>query len=484
MHHDEGVNGLFMTALFRTGYYHYDPANYHGPTLYYFGLLTSTFNSVFYGKAGLSTFAVRLVPALFGIGIVWLLFGLRRQIGPVGAVTAALLIAVSPGAVFFSRYFIHEILFVFFTLGLLMAVVRYREAGLARSLILAAISAALLFATKETSVITFAVLILAFGFMRGLLYGKERLISRSVAANRAVHREVEARKPASANREQLKKWLPIAALVFIAVSVLFYSSFLTNFPQGVYDSLRTYKYWTKTSRTDDVHRWFTYLDWLVREEFPTLALGAIGTAIAFYKARHPFAIFSAFWALGMLCVYSYLPYKTPWLTLNIVLPLAIVAGYGVQQWYDRKDRKRASLAPTLAVIAICVAAAASLYQAIDLSFVRYDDDSIPYVYAHTRRNFVSLIDEVESVAARNQGTHTGIVVMAPEYWPLPWYLRDYPNAGYWGRVVPTSEPIVIASEPQSAEVDKTLGNSYRRYDTYDMRPGVRLVLYLRQDQRP
>src|SRR5215467_16224381 len=32
LHHDEGVNGMFMTTLFRSGYYHYDPSNYHGPT--------------------------------------------------------------------------------------------------------------------------------------------------------------------------------------------------------------------------------------------------------------------------------------------------------------------------------------------------------------------------------------------------------------------------------------------------------------------
>jgi hypothetical protein len=34
LHHDEGVNGLFLVNLFRTGYYHYDPSNYHGPSLY------------------------------------------------------------------------------------------------------------------------------------------------------------------------------------------------------------------------------------------------------------------------------------------------------------------------------------------------------------------------------------------------------------------------------------------------------------------
>src|SRR5215471_2018340 len=59
LHHDEGVNGQFLTNLFRTGYYHYDPANFHGPTLYYFGCITAGVNTLFFGKAGLSTVAIR-----------------------------------------------------------------------------------------------------------------------------------------------------------------------------------------------------------------------------------------------------------------------------------------------------------------------------------------------------------------------------------------------------------------------------------------
>src|SRR5207302_259424 len=85
LHHDEGVNGIFMASMFRRGFYHYDPANYHSPTLYYFGLLTTTLNSFLYGKYGLSTFAVRLVPALFGIGMVWLVLYFRRSIGMFGS---------------------------------------------------------------------------------------------------------------------------------------------------------------------------------------------------------------------------------------------------------------------------------------------------------------------------------------------------------------------------------------------------------------
>src|SRR5689334_10290749 len=163
MHHDEGVNGFFLTNLFRKGVYHYDPANYHGPTLYYFALVVTKINGLLFGQqAGLSTVAVRLVPVIFGVGTVWLVLCLRRNIGTLGALAAAVFIALSPGHVFISRYFIHESHFVFFTLGIVVAVVRYYETADPLYLLLTSVSAALLFATKETAIISVGVLVLAF----------------------------------------------------------------------------------------------------------------------------------------------------------------------------------------------------------------------------------------------------------------------------------------------------------------------------------
>lgn len=106
LHHDEGVNGFFLARLLREGVYQYDPANYHGPTLYY---LTLPFAALL----GVGTFTVRLVTVLSGTGSIWLILLLRRRTGEVGALAAAALIAVSPGAVYLSRYFIHEALFLF-----------------------------------------------------------------------------------------------------------------------------------------------------------------------------------------------------------------------------------------------------------------------------------------------------------------------------------------------------------------------------------
>src|SRR3990172_12723623 len=38
-HSDEGVNSFFLLNLYNNNYYHYDPSNYHGPFLYYIGLI-------------------------------------------------------------------------------------------------------------------------------------------------------------------------------------------------------------------------------------------------------------------------------------------------------------------------------------------------------------------------------------------------------------------------------------------------------------
>src|SRR6476660_7660392 len=128
LHHDEGVNGNFLVRLVREGFYHYDPANYHGPTLYYFAAVVAWILRPFVGaEASLSTTGIRLVPALFGLATIALFFTLRRNLGTIATLSAAFLLAVSPGAVYLSRYFIHETLFVFFTVGIVVALLKYSE---------------------------------------------------------------------------------------------------------------------------------------------------------------------------------------------------------------------------------------------------------------------------------------------------------------------------------------------------------------------
>src|SRR5215467_14845801 len=77
-----------------------------------------------------------------------------RCIGSIGALSAALLVALSPGAVFMSRYFIHESVFMFAGLAALVAALRYYETGTAAYLMLAFAAFGAMCATKETFIIS------------------------------------------------------------------------------------------------------------------------------------------------------------------------------------------------------------------------------------------------------------------------------------------------------------------------------------------
>ncbi len=72
--------------------------------------------------------------------------------------------------------------------------------------------------------------------------------------------------------------------------------------------------------------------------------------------------------MGIFTAYSLVPYKTPWLVLSIILPFTIMVGYLIGEAYQ----------PGLRAFTAMIAGAAivfSLYQAIDVSFVNYDNDA-------------------------------------------------------------------------------------------------------------
>jgi uncharacterized protein (TIGR03663 family) len=524
LHHDEGVNGNFLVRLVREGAYHYDPANYHGPTLYYFAAVFPWILRLLFGpnaqnNYGLTTVAIRCVPALFGIATIGLVLTLRRNLGTIATLSAALLLAISPGAVYLSRYFIHETLFVFFTLGLVVAALKFYEQARPLYLILASISAALLFATKETAIISAGVLVIALiitpvyrslvGAAGASVGAKKKKRKHSVADNtfaNFVDRVGGAGK--------LATWIGVALLLFIAINVLFYSSFIT-YRQGVYDSLKTFQFWQKTGKEAHVHPFITYVWWLLLQESPLLFLGAMGALLALRTAAKSFALFAALWAFGLIAAYSLIAYKTPWLCLSFLVPLALSGGTVLEWIYQELGRWEADHRKRVLAMAVVLLLATGVlpglartsdqkqihwktfipsYQTIDLNFINYDNDNryYVYVYAHTRRETLRLLDEINLIAQRShQTTQTGITIVSPDYWPLPWYLRDYNRVGYYGRITPSNEPMILASSSQAAEVKSTYGDRYQQVQSglnsqgsFPLRPGVELLLYARRELLP
>ena len=490
LHHDEGVNGNFLVRLVREGVYKYDPENYHGPTLYYFSAIIPWTIRLLFGAEtsdtyGLTTFNIRLVTVVFGLATIGLVFTLRKQLGSLATLAAGLMLAISPGAVYLSRYFIHETLFVFFTLAIVVAAVFFYEERKPSYLIAGAVSASLLFATKETAFISAGVLLIALActllyvylYRRGFapLPGKPSRAPGSAGRLRTVLHEM-------GGTPTVVVTVILALITFAALWALFYSSFFQN-SYGINDSFKTFDIWTKTGGVAHVHPPAQYIKWLVKQEGPLLFLGALGAALVVLKPKSLLALFSALWSFGLIAAYSLISYKTPWLLLNFVVPLALIGGYAIQVIYEM-DRRRLRLVSAILLVSTSI----SVYQCIDLNFKNYDNDDqyYVYVYAHTKRNMLDLVKEIDRIAKEESGGTTGISIMSPDYWPLPWYLRNYTRVGYYGQMAPSTEPMIIANEVQQPEIEANFRDLYQQVRSketdggFELRPGVRLLLYERR----
>ena len=104
-HFDEGINGWFVDQMKVSGFYRYDSENYHGP-LYFYVLF------VFLSLLGRNLWVLRLPAVFASIVSVWMALRFGRFFGSTAARLGALALAVSPAAVFYGRYAIHESWFV------------------------------------------------------------------------------------------------------------------------------------------------------------------------------------------------------------------------------------------------------------------------------------------------------------------------------------------------------------------------------------
>jgi predicted membrane-bound mannosyltransferase len=92
-HFDEGINGWFVDQMVKSGFYRYDPTNYHGPLHFYILFVAQTL-------LGRNVWALRLPVVLASIFSIHLTMKFEPFVGRNVSRLAALAMAVSPGFVF------------------------------------------------------------------------------------------------------------------------------------------------------------------------------------------------------------------------------------------------------------------------------------------------------------------------------------------------------------------------------------------------
>lgn len=450
MHCDEAVHAIKFGQLLEDGVYTYDPNEYHGPTLNYLSLIPAKLASA-QKLTEVTEFTLRIVPVFFGVLLVLLLLLLVDGLGCGAAAYAAILTAISPAMVFYSRYYIMEILLVFFTFGVIVCGYRFARSGGLIWAILAGMFAGLMHATKETSIIAFGSMILSLLLVLFLYRKKDRSVF------------------------VIKKPMRLVAglVVAVVVSGLFYSAFLSN-PAGILDSVRTYTTYLSRGGGNSihVHPWYYYLKNLVFFKYGSgpvwteglIVLLALVGFVAAVRGKDLSGInlsllrFLAFYTLIMTVAYSVIPYKTPWCMLSFLQGMILLAGVGTVVLVRMV---RNVLPRAVIIIFLVIATAHLLWQSYLNNYKYYTDSRNPYVYAHPTTEIFDIVRKVREYASvydNAQDMPIQVICPGSDYWPLPWYLRDFNNVAWWDKVKvdEPSAPLIITSDKTEGDLANKL----------------------------
>jgi len=488
MHTDEAINAYITGRLLAGDTYHYDPRDRHGPILYAVAVPIARLAGA-KNLAGLTETTLRLGPILTGSLTILLFAALAPETGLGVALLAGLLWAVAPLPVYYSRYFIHETLFVAATLGLLTSGWRWLKTGSFTAGLLTGFWAALLIAGKETAVLNLAAAGLAVGvWLLRERFGRVMLRPRLFAVSGGfIGQPARRPRPEIEESSAMVRWLGAAAglVVLLVVITLFYTWGGSNH-HGLADLLDSLpRFVARAGGEGHAKPWWYYLQLIAGgwSGWALLLLAGVGTAAAFKggdAAAHAGAL--KVWLLygvAITLIYSAIPYKTPWLALNLFLPLVVLAGAGaVTLWELASELTQTQGARPALVTGAVVMLLLLGHDTRQRVFLHPADENNPFAYAHTGEDLPRLPERLHKIA----GPQSTLAVISADPWPLPWYLRSYPRVGYWQPGQNPGRADFYLTSPEAVASLKNVLAGWRP-EYFGVRPGVLLILWTRPAPR-
>ncbi len=412
VHFDEGGgHAKGAQELFHSGTYAYNP-DFHGPFLYHITALS------FY-VFGENDIGLRIMEAFFGIGIVLLLYPLKAYFKKITILIIASLIAVSPAFVYYSKFALHDIFFVFFTLAVVVSMFLYDKFKKNVYAYFFAISLAFLFTVKENAYVFLAILVFCILF---------EMFYSSMKGRKKVKSLIKNVSSIFSWVKKNSKTVIVCIILFIFIFSMVYTSFF-RFPNNLQIAItKPIVHWLKRgTEMGGFYRPYTfYVDILLKYEFAIFLFGIFGIFFIL-ELNNRFTRFLVCWTILTLLIYMYMPYKLPNIVINLLLPLALCAGI----FFDyilTKSKVYTIVISVLLILVLCV----SLYISLDTNFVNYTLESNPLVFVQTVDDVKPLLKLVEKVSYEKTGGKTiDITVSIPQTeYPLSWYWRDYPNVKY------------------------------------------------------
>ena len=482
-HFDEGINGWFVDQVVKTGYYRYDPTNYHGPLHFYVLLLSQTL-------FGRNLWALRLPVVLVSISCVWLTLKFEPFVGKTVSRLAALAMAVSPGFVFYGRYSIHEVWLLFFTMLFFYGAFGLWKFGTSNFLWCAGMGQTGMILSKETYMLHVGCAIIAAGvcYLSGYFF-----------------RFDEAERT-----EQSWTYVDLAVVVgaSIALIVVFYSGFFFHWT-GVRDLFEAFKPWLKTGSEGHGHEksWYYWLALVSHYEIPALA-GLLFCLFAL-RLKNLSLRYLAIYGVGTLMAYSIVKYKTPWCIISFIWPFLFTFGAlvttaplrfpaSVYRWialvlfgflaytvyYAQTNHWSTTwdhvwpytLALGAAVLLAIVVSSGiteivavilliwSLGECIWLNYFRCTTETEPYVYVQTYNDIYKFTNPILKLAHSDPRAYQMVGhIIRPSPYPLPWILGDFGRVGYYEK---DNMPDKLDADFLLVEQGKIATVEAKLYDSY------------------
>jgi uncharacterized protein (TIGR03663 family) len=438
-HHDESQDAFFSWVFAERGDYEYDPL-LHGPLRFYM-------TAAVYLLLGDTDFTARLAPALMGAAMIALPYLLRGLLGRIAALTAALLLAVGPSYLYFSRFAREDVYIACITLALLVVTFRFLDAPRSRHPALIGALLALSFATKES---TFITVFVAGTFFLAVLAWQARAAG--------AWREAPLVRTVTSVGWEAWAW---GAVAFLGVYTILFTTFLTN-PSGVYGLWTGLDYWLGQHEVGrGGEPWFFYAVVLFAHEWPVLLLGAVG-AVAALRRPTQLRVFLVWAFVVSVAVYSWAGEKFAWLVLHPLLPLVLLAGLGVQAIWSARRRWFGALGLGVVVLGLAYTGFASWY-------ANAEHGADPREFLVSTQSSVDVAgvrDEVLGLARRRPELRVTIDRSEGASFPWAWYFRDL-SVGYvdlrTGGAPPATDVLILTDASRNRLAPRLTGFDGRRF---------------------
>jgi len=446
LHHDEAV-----------GWYYFIRKVVHlQPPEFFFeqhGLLHYLLSSVPIFFFGLSIFSLRFMAALFGSLTVLLFSFLKERIGIIGTLSAALLYAVSPIEIFYSRFLISYPFFNFFFLLFLVSLFIYLKKYQPYFLYLAFFALACMFLTNELAFLYLGVVVLYFFLL--FIFDRKKVF--------AILTKINIYK------------LVVAICLFLLVFVLIQTVFLTrpyNFAKFGYFFSYVLE---KKSREGHIHSFLYYFN-IIKESNPAffgLLFLSLFLILLFWNQKK--ILFFGLLSFIPLLLLSFVEYKTPWVLATLIFPFFLLFGSVIDLLFNKfKNNRKYCLMILIFLIGILII---TIVQSIRLNFVCYASDKNPLNYVGTEKDINRLVEDLLKHSNYSRGNV--LIAFTDYYWPIPFYLEEYGFSADYAQL-----DVAYISKGSLRKYDFVITKSSQHLEVlpkfkkkYELRKGVWIVLW-------